>query len=365
MGRFIVFDIVFYGGSLNYDQGASNYQELKKITLWNGRQHTFVSRYAIRYSLLKTGVDLGLWNIAEEEKFTEAGKGEQKVIQPSEDLILNGEILKYPEFDFFGYLITSTEPQNAREAPVKISHAISLTPFYFDTPFYANLGLANRYMKVSGKISPNIFNSEEHYTFYQYTVVIDVDRIGVVDVFVNKYDGNKYPVADGIKRDVKAISSGSKKTQLFHIKFEFDGDLDAFRKDRIKRLIQALLNLKRSIKGRVEDLSPVLFVLGIYKKAPYRTYRDSIKLLGEESEEEVDEIIEREEGGKKIYEVRHVKRKSVHPKFQLIGLKTDVREYEQNKMDEILNTVDKLFDETDKVEEVYVYHKPGVTVELK
>lgn len=39
MSRFIVMDIVFYGGSLNYDQGTGNYQELKKITKWDGRQY--------------------------------------------------------------------------------------------------------------------------------------------------------------------------------------------------------------------------------------------------------------------------------------------------------------------------------------
>lgn len=29
--RYLVMDIVFYAGTLNYDQGAGNYQELKKL----------------------------------------------------------------------------------------------------------------------------------------------------------------------------------------------------------------------------------------------------------------------------------------------------------------------------------------------
>ncbi len=42
MGRFVVMDVVFYGNSLNYDQGTGNYQELKKITKWDGRQYSLV-----------------------------------------------------------------------------------------------------------------------------------------------------------------------------------------------------------------------------------------------------------------------------------------------------------------------------------
>ena len=50
--RYIVLDVVFYANSLNYDQGEGNYQELKKITKWDGRQYVLVSRYALRYSIL-------------------------------------------------------------------------------------------------------------------------------------------------------------------------------------------------------------------------------------------------------------------------------------------------------------------------
>jgi len=35
--KYIVLDVVFYGSSLNYDQGQGNYQELKKITKWDGK----------------------------------------------------------------------------------------------------------------------------------------------------------------------------------------------------------------------------------------------------------------------------------------------------------------------------------------
>lgn len=118
MSRFLVMDVVFYGSSLNYDQGSGNYQELKKITRWDGRQYTVASRYALRYSLLETGRKLGLWKIAEGDKLARAGSGDNTVIQPATELLLSGEILKYPEFDLFGYLITSTTPQKDRKSVV-------------------------------------------------------------------------------------------------------------------------------------------------------------------------------------------------------------------------------------------------------
>jgi len=100
---------------LNYDQGVGNYNELKKITKWDGKQYSLVSRYALRYSILETAKNLGLWQLANDTSdFQRAGEGERTVIQPSVKLLLSGEILNYPEFDLFGYLITNTNPQNAR-----------------------------------------------------------------------------------------------------------------------------------------------------------------------------------------------------------------------------------------------------------
>ena len=188
MGKFLVMDIVFYGGSLNYDQGTGNYQELKKITKWDGRQYTLVSRYALRYSLLETAKMMNLWEIADGGKLVESGEGNKQVIQPKPELLFNGEILKYPEFDLFGYLITSTVPQASRVAPVKISHAISLTPFYFDNQFAGNIGLAKRRLPYTGKMDINLFTVEEHYTYYVYTIVMDLDKIGENEVYFSAKD---------------------------------------------------------------------------------------------------------------------------------------------------------------------------------
>ena len=375
-------DIVFYASSLNYDQGSGNYQELKKITKWDGKQYTFVSRYALRYSLLETGRKLGLWEVAGAKELLP--EKNQQVVQPSEDLLLSGKILEYPEFDLFGYLITSTQPQNFREAPVKISHAVSLTPFNYDALFNANIGLANRIRKHQGEMSPNPFTSEEHFTFYQYSLVIDVDRLGDIEVYLSKtYKENKQTAKikefkiDEVNTEKKIIKFNIKygKLKKFFFEVSYDenkesteseenknkeniilknvtiplskSDKDVFlSKDesikslfnfdenlevvivkykvtnvisRIKNFIKAVLNLHRSIKSRDEDLSPKLLILGLYENEPYKTYKDKIVLKDEYTEEEYDEILEKEENGKIIRKVIHKVSKSKKPVFEVIG----------------------------------------------
>ncbi len=392
MGRFLVMDVVFYGSSLNYDQGSGNYQELKKITRWDGRQYTLVSRYALRYSLLETGRKLGLWAVAEGEKLHRAGSGNNTVIQPATDLLLTGEILLYPEFDLFGYLITSTTPQNFRSAPAKLSHAVSMTPFNYDALFNANLGMANRMRKVYGEMKPNPFTAEEHETFYLYSLVVDIDEVGAIDVFVTlgsevtlgRDEQNKeikMKIEDVVnengrakfilknKKETKGLLQSEKvkleslekiNNKLVHIRYSLPPEE---KKKHVETLVKGLLNLKRSIKGREEDLRPRLLVLGIYNSTPYQTFKGGIQLIDEYSEEEYDEIEEREENGKKVVRIKHVVSKSRKPIFQITGLSKDINVAEL-KESEVLSTVEKLFKE-EKISEVKVFKDPSVEVRLK
>ena len=393
MGRFIVLDVVFYGSSLNYDQGTGNYQELKKITKWDGRQYTLVSRYALRYSLLETARKMGLWKIADGSKLQEAGEGDKTVIQPSTKILLGGEILRYPEFDLFGYLITSTDPQNFRTAPVKISHAVSMTPFSYDALFNANIGLANRMRMIKGEMSPNPFTAEEHVTFYQYTVVVDVDNVGNIEVYVNEgkeiklgNDNDKWKVekVEDLDGKIKIILKKGKETKPIEQCDEVDGRLSKLEKlavinyslkknesendpvkERIKLLILAILNLKRSIKGRDEDLSPKLIVVGVYKNHPYKTYKDRIFLVDEHYEEEYDEIEEREENGKKIVKVKHVISKSKKPVFEVI-LNENENAKEKLSETDVLNLIEELFENNEnEFDKVKIFYDPSVKVRVK
>lgn len=391
MGRYIVMDIVFYGNSLNYDQGTGNYQELKKITKWDGRQYTLISRYALRYSLLDTARKMGLWDIADGSKLQRAGEGDQTVIQPSDEILLSGEILKYPEFDLFGYLITSITPQNFREAPVKISHAVSLTPFNYDALFNANIGLANRMRKITGEMEPNPFTAEEHETYYQYTVVIDIENIGKIDVYINKNssvgtgkeklkieeirneDKLKFILKKNKGKESKTIeqSDSVKKVvfeelekDLVHVLYSLrPKDSEDPVKERIIKLVKVILNLKRSIKGREEDLSPKLMVVGIYKNKPYKTYKDRMSLIDEYCEEEYDEVTEEPlENGRKI-KIKHVVSKSKKPVFEV---KINSAEKEELSEDEVINFINEIFDENkNEIGRVKVFYDPSVKCEIK
>jgi len=375
--KFIVLDIVFYGSSLNYDQGVGNYQELKKITLWNGKQHTLVSRYALRYSILQTGKGLSnnseVWKLADGSEFERAKKKEEQkekqggTIQPSLKVLLEGKVLEYPELNLFGYLITTTGVQNFREAPVKISHAISLTPFNYDTHFCANIWLARRLVEagMEASMSPNPFILEEHQTFYVYSVVIDVERLAEYEIYltpederevINSLSGDER--LQNLKNEIKRLLDRIKnkandedleearkrinsdffrnssveikeirnlKNKVLVIKYGFKeeykiGERVVKKEEKIKELletlIKAIINLRREIKGRVENLSPKVLVVGVYYDGNYDTYKDRI-YLSSQYEEEYEEEVKENGSGKKTVIKRVIK--SSKPLFRIFA----------------------------------------------
>jgi CRISPR-associated protein Cst2 len=397
MGKYIVMDIVFYGNSLNYDQGSGNYQELKKITKWDGRQYTLVSRYALRYSLLETVRRTGLWSIAEGENLTASGRGDKKVIQPATDFLLSGEILKYPEFDLFGYLITDTEPQNFRTAPVKINHAVSMTPFNYDALFNANLGLANRMRKKYGDMKPNPFTAEEHETFYQYSVVVDVDNIGKIDVYMKKgseinLKDVKWKIKDiNVEKEVtielETVSNKEKESKqivqaeniitldssgisndLNIVQYALDGNDrdDNPVEERVNELMKGILHLKRSIKGREEDLSPKLMVIGIYENKPYKTYKDKINLLDEYVEEEFDEIekVSMDNGGEKV-RIRHKTTKSRKPLFEIDGIEINTETLDENNLLQFIKPLFESENTLKDLEAVQIFCDSSIRIKSK
>jgi len=253
--KYIVLDIVFYGSSLNYDQGAgNNYQELKKITKWDGNQYILVSRYALRYSMLHWANKLfpDDWKLAGKDVLVAEEGGVARLKTPEElkeNMAFPSVFEKYPEFDLFGFMTAAKGSENSaltRVSPVKISHAISMTPYNYDSHFTANLDVMRRAAGPGAGSNP--VTIEEKKDFYVYNIVIDVDRIG-------KYTKDEH---------------GQEKI----------GDIDVSNKrnERIKTLVETIFNLKREIKGRLEDLSPWLVICGLYNNGKYETYVDKIEL---------------------------------------------------------------------------------------
>jgi len=385
--KFIVMDVVFYGSSLNYDQGSGNLQELKKITGWDGKQYTLVSRYALRYSLLKTGEELGLWNLAPGSILRRSGDN-KTVIQPSIRILLSGKILKYPDYDFFGYLITDTTPQNSREAPVKISHAVSMTPYNYDSHFAGNLDLAKRMVEAgkAEKIDPNLFTVEEHQTYYAYTIAIDVDRIGINEVYLAK-EGAEVNWEEGNKKLILKTQKNSKHGEVYddfdqEVEIEYSSlssihkfkqtlkNLEEVRKEKIKNLVKAILNLNRDIKGRKQALHPKLLILGLYEGS-YQTLKDRIRLSNAYEEIYEEESMPDENNRNKLKIIRRVVKLN-NPVFEIVG-KIDLKEWnkDNNKplfcpevdQDKILKLIDEFLNNNKTG--IWICKSPEVKVEFQ
>jgi CRISPR-associated protein Cst2 len=236
--RGLTLTIIFDGLSLNYSENTGNFSELKKFTVGN-KVYSYMSRQALRYEIYKKLVEI--YNI-DTDKDIPLTK-EKEVIQFKPET----NIRDYIEIDLFGYMKTEkkknkSKKENSEEtveeseenkqqkeskskkrpATVRVNPAISLFPMAFDVEFGSNLNFADRL-----ETDPNIFQQENHKSLYTYTLVIDLDKVGV--------DKN-----DGI-------------------------ELDNFEKaKRVNMVLDSLLFLDRDIRGRRENLSPLFVIGGIY-----------------------------------------------------------------------------------------------------
>lgn len=225
----LTFTVVCLAQSANFGEGLGNINSLKKLTRQDGNQYSYISRRALRYSLVKS---LGWDNTPVEGQ----GKGENQVIQ----FAPKATIVDYPEIDLFGYMKTMSKTDkekggaSKRAAVVRLSDAISLEPFACDLDFLNNMGLATRI-----DASNNLAQSEEHLSYYTFTVTIDLDRVGV------------------------------------------DGDLEISSEEkanRIETLLEGFEFLNRDIKGRNENLNPLFVIGGLYpRKNPFFKDRVQVK----------------------------------------------------------------------------------------
>lgn len=91
--------ILFEGQSLNYDEGFGNLAVLKKLNRGSGRAFSYLSRQALRYSIVTQGKAEKSWILSQVSKGkSERGKGAVTQLQDSID--------KSVESDLFGYMRT-------------------------------------------------------------------------------------------------------------------------------------------------------------------------------------------------------------------------------------------------------------------
>lgn len=205
--------MVFLAESANYGEGVGNITTLKKMTRGDYQQYSYISRQALRYSLVQ---QLG-W-----DKTPVDGKSGVVQFAPA------ASIADYPEIDLFGYMKTTSKEDDkkggaaTRSAVARLSNAIALEPYQSDLEFLTNMGLAKR-----NNLDNAIAQSEIHRSYYSYTVSIDLERVGI--------DGGVE-----ISQEEKA--------------------------KRVKELLDGLHYLYRDIKGRRENLSPVFMIGGRYQR---------------------------------------------------------------------------------------------------
>lgn len=204
--------MIFEAESANYGEAVGNVASLKKMSRDKGEQYTYISRQALRHNI---GEQLGeLYAPVKAE-----GSGDKKVIQFSEEATID----KYPEIDFFGYLKTEKGTGGKkRSAKVRLSNAISLETFKGDLDFLTNKGLADRLGE-----DMNIAQAEIHRSYYRYTIVADLEQIGIDEVYEME-----------ISKEEKAR--------------------------RVMKLLDTMAFLYRDIRGRREDLKPIFAIGGVY-----------------------------------------------------------------------------------------------------
>lgn len=227
MNKGLTLSIIMEANSANYGESMGNISALKKISRSGGNGYTYISRQALRYSIVN---QLGWDNTP----IDPSGSGDKTVIQFAPD----ATIKDYPEIDLFGYMKTSKGNNSiTRSAAVRLSNAVSLEPFNADLDFLTNIGLASRKEGVKNSIA----QSEIHKSFYAYTITIDLEKVGVdKDVFIQNNQ----------------------------------------RAERISELLKTIQFLHREIRGRSENLSPVFAIGGLYKrKTPF--FENRLNLNGQ------------------------------------------------------------------------------------
>lgn len=224
----LTLSIIFEAESANYGEGFGNITSLKKMSRGDGYSYSYISRQALRYNI----IEQLRWN---NTPVSDA----DKVVQFEKD----SSIKEYPEIDLFGYMKTGKNSpngsSNTRAATVRLSNAIALESYNSDLDFLTNMALAKR-----DNLDNSIAQSEIHKSYYAYTVTIDLDKVGIDEVILDK-NGK-----DANKKLVEIEKSERAK--------------------RVKDLLKILKTLYRDIRGRRENLSPVFIIGGVYNiKNPF------------------------------------------------------------------------------------------------
>lgn len=278
----------------NYDEGFGNVSITKKIHRGSGETYLFTSRQALRFSMVNWLVEHGLWSFA---KLTSAEGVKQ--YEPEQ---LNK---KFPEeADLFGYMITAGKKHQAktRAAVARLTHLIALEPWFGDQELLTNKNFADRLEE-----NPDMANIETGYSYYKYTLSIDLDKVG---------------------EDINFNHHLSKEEKI----------------KRVNDLLEATKFLFRDIRGRREDLNPVFVVGGVYhKKSPF--FHNAVKVEFKGSKAFIDC-----EALKQVLEAKYSTEEGdiTLGKLTYMGIQKGEFEYDLEIQNSTYETIDKIKEEVRK-----------------
>lgn len=255
--------------SINYGETIGNVSTLKKLSTGTDNPKkliTYFSDKAIKYDVKRIGREQFGWKLMD-KSVVQVFVNNHSNGSFNYENFLKDMVASYHEFDLFGGMFADIgEIYNKkdkklkidgnelklnkeigleklkRSQPVRFSNGYSISEFVYDMNLLNDIDAYNRYIQyTAGQKKQSLVYPEEHYSYYTYTLTIDLDKIGAVE---REKDGN--------------------------VLFEpvISPEMRAKRVGDILEIV--LLYLNRQIKGRNERLTPVFAIGGVYNvKHPF------------------------------------------------------------------------------------------------
>ncbi|ABQ47100.1 CRISPR-associated autoregulator, Cst2 family [Thermotoga petrophila RKU-1] len=287
--------VVFEACAVNRDENiANNVQSLKKLRREDG-VYTFFSRSSMRHHIFNALVRKHGWKPAEVTT-----KGGVIQFNIEEESILTSE-----ELDFFGYLSTG-DVSISRKAPVGLTKAVSMEKWEGDMAFYANHDLVQRARERGEEANPNPFSKEEHFSFYKYSVVVDLENIGKDVVFTTDNEKEKLKKLFGVdmEKDEYPLPKGKILVKKSEKAYKISVLLDEKEKQRrLEQFFDVIIN-GFEIHSSTESwsVSPVFIVMAT-TKLPVTLFNPYVRLDGGKIDVETISQIAEENTNVKDYRI--------------------------------------------------------------
>ena len=161
------------------DKEADNISSIKKISVGT-EQLPYVSSQAVRRAL-RNQLEVLNRTLSEGVSASQAKGAATTEQKPAE----------YIDDDLFGYMGTETGADGAKGKSTKRTSVVRVSPLIAQNPYMGDLDFGTNYMGVKAGRDPNIFETEIHSGMYRGTILIELDRVGSGDGFIEDIDSTE------------------------------------------------------------------------------------------------------------------------------------------------------------------------------